>query len=267
LSLNSIFEKPFTTVSNGNTQELYPMGLEFVRPNSTVLLVGKRTESEQLKSLFIELGFSQVTLVGSSAEALEVIYAEYPDLLVTEKEIDGRLDGIHLASLVAQKHIKSVLLVDRYDEIEGRAEVIGDTVHLLQKPVDSLKLKETLQQLMSHDYGGTGKNLTIRDQFFIRVNNRLQCIKVSAIEWIESEGNYCVFHYSDKRFALKISLRKVIAELEDYPLVQIHKKYVVHLGKIDTIDISDGQVCLENQTLPIGRRYRQEFLDRLHWIK
>jgi hypothetical protein len=42
---------------------------------------------------------------------------------------------------------------------------------------------------------------------------------------------------------------------------------VVPIDKIEHIDLIEGKIQLENQSLPIGRHYRDDFLERLHLLK
>jgi len=243
------------------------MGIELEKQSGRALLVCPRTEAKHLQAQLAELGFSAITTTDSAAEALEVLHTKTLDVVITEQNIKGRLNGLELAQVMATNAVPTVVLSGESNSGEIFDKPRLRSVFLLQKPVDSSMLQKAIQEIQSEHKQDIPKEEQPDDHFFIRVNTRLQRIHVAAIEWIESEGNYCVFHYKNKRFALKISLRKVMEELGQYPLVQIHKKYVVHRSKIETIDISEGKVYLENQVLPIGRRYRQDFLDRLHWIK
>lgn len=99
--------------------------------------------------------------------------------------------------------------------------------------------------------------------FFIRVQNHLQKIRLEDIHWIHADGNYCYLHLGTKKFALKSSLRKLLRRLPSGHFVRIHKSYVVRLQNIDRIEVQDSQVLINGAQLPIGRTFRSTLMERI----
>ena len=89
--------------------------------------------------------------------------------------------------------------------------------------------------------------------FFIRSNNKLHRLRLKDILWIHADGNYCYINTAEKKFAVKISLRRLAAKLPPKEFTRIHKSYLVRTECIDGIDIHENTVFLGQQKLPLGR--------------
>ena len=108
-----------------------------------------------------------------------------------------------------------------------------------------------------------GKELITKENFYIRSNNRLNRVRIGDILWIHADGNYCYIHTKNKKFAVKISLRKLAEKLSPREFIRIHKSYIVRTACIDGIDINENTACIGNHRLPIGRVYKVDLFDRL----
>lgn len=107
------------------------------------------------------------------------------------------------------------------------------------------------------------QNVLTKDSFFIRINNQLKKVDLREIDWIHADGNYCFINASAKKFAVKISLRRLVLRLSPLQFIRIHKSYVVNIDRIEGIDMSENSVLIGKQRLPIGRVYKEELFKRL----
>jgi len=107
------------------------------------------------------------------------------------------------------------------------------------------------------------QNKQSKDALFIKGNDIYNRIETVDIEWVESDGNYSIINTNDKKFVVKISLTKFKQELPEDNFIQIHKRYIVNIKKINGIDPLNNEVILDTQTIPIGRTYKKELLNRL----
>jgi len=104
------------------------------------------------------------------------------------------------------------------------------------------------------------------DHFFIRSNHQLIRVKWSEVFWIHADGNYCYIVTTDKRYAVKSSMKKLLAKLPMQDFLQIHKGYIVKMDCIERIDIKDNVVIIGENYLPIGRIYKDQLLQQLNII-
>ncbi|HKJ46521.1 MAG TPA: LytTR family DNA-binding domain-containing protein, partial [Balneolales bacterium] len=51
-------------------------------------------------------------------------------------------------------------------------------------------------------------------------------------------------------------------QLPSDTFLRIHRSFIINMNKIKTV--SYDEITLENETLPVGRTYRNEVMQRLH---
>lgn len=108
------------------------------------------------------------------------------------------------------------------------------------------------------------RNETTPESFFIRTGSVLQRVNVSDICWINSEGNYITINtLPGKKFVVKMSLKKIKEQLPEDLFIQIHRSVVVQVIYINKIDVATNEVIAQGNSLPLGRRFKSELLERL----
>lgn len=84
------------------------------------------------------------------------------------------------------------------------------------------------------------------------------------ILYLLSEGNYMVYNL-DTGESIKIrgTMRDTEKEMENYHFVRIHKRILVNMNYIRTIDHAKNAVCGEKiGCLEIGRNYKRDVLEK-----
>lgn len=105
------------------------------------------------------------------------------------------------------------------------------------------------------------------DSFFVKQNNILKKIPFDTVLWIKAEGNYSMVHIDNKRYVLKISLKRVLDQLPSDRFLQIHRAHIVDVLKIDDIDIASSELSVNGHKLPIGRSYKEQLLGKINIVK
>ncbi len=102
-----------------------------------------------------------------------------------------------------------------------------------------------------------------KDRFFIRNNHVLIRVKLTDIQWISAEGNYCYIHTGSRKYAVKISMKKLASRLPRREFAQIHKSYIVRLDCIETVDTKENFLRISETNLPLGRIYKEGLISQL----
>lgn len=105
------------------------------------------------------------------------------------------------------------------------------------------------------------------NSFFIKQNNVLKKIPYDTVLWIKAEGNYSMVHIDNKRYVLKISLKKVLDQLPSDRFLQIHRAHIVDVMKIDDIDMAKSELSVGGHKLPIGRSYKEDLINKINIVK
>ena len=109
----------------------------------------------------------------------------------------------------------------------------------------------------------TNEDITKNSSFFVRQNGVLNKLDWRDIFYVHADGNYCYLHTGSKKFAVKISMRRLFERLEAFGFIRIHKSYVVQAYYIDNINVNNNQVSINGEQLPVGRAFKKALLDKV----
>ena len=99
---------------------------------------------------------------------------------------------------------------------------------------------------------------------FIKERKQWIRLRIEHVQWLEAADNCTIIHTPQEDHIVGRTLKQVIAQLGANGFERIHRSYAVNIEKIDAID--DGGIRVAGNQLPIGRKYRQTLLARLHMI-
>ncbi|MEM6726466.1 MAG: LytTR family DNA-binding domain-containing protein, partial [Bacteroidota bacterium] len=102
------------------------------------------------------------------------------------------------------------------------------------------------------------------DHFFVRVNYKLERVIIADIVWIEGMREYIRIHTADRRIMTNTSLSKILEVLPADRFLRIHRSHIVNLDRIE--GVNGNQVLIADQELPVGKRYREGFFERLRLL-
>ncbi|MBL4709707.1 MAG: response regulator transcription factor [Flavobacteriales bacterium] len=101
-------------------------------------------------------------------------------------------------------------------------------------------------------------------ELFIKSGHELIKIKLENVLYIKSDTDYTALFLHDKKYLSSESLRYWEEHLDKNQFARTHKSYVVNISKIEKL--SGSQLHLNNKTvIPIGRVYKEGFMERIKW--
>jgi len=230
----------------------------------------------EVEMLIDELGYELLKIVDNSSEALQYIQKQQPDLILMDVDIKGGMNGIEVANSIAHLKLPIIFMTASLDIGNyKKAQKLLPIAYLI-KPFDALSLQSTIEiavkkivqqeELTEQEYDWSGDEI-LGDSIFVKKNNRLEKIFLDSIDWIQADGNYCYITIDKKRYAVKISMRKIMKFLAGNLFAQVHKSYAVSLKKIETIDFNENEVIINGKSLPLGRSYKDKLLAKLKILK
>lgn len=241
--------------------------------NITVLYVGGDPETrEHLTRLSLDLDWQLVLL--SKTEAKKDLSGYQPDIWLIELEKHLKKNKLTEHILGMQSGKKILLAPDADEKRYFLYRAVMPTGYLV-RPFTGLQLRSQIEMSILCE-GSDEKSLRLiqswreeeelRNAFFIKQNHKLLKVKQRDILAVMADGNYCVIITNQRRHAVKISLRKIKTKLSSLLFRQIHRNYLIQLPKIESVDLSTGEVSLAGENYPIGGSYRQELLEYLDRI-
>jgi DNA-binding LytR/AlgR family response regulator len=99
------------------------------------------------------------------------------------------------------------------------------------------------------------------DFIFVKSDKKSIKVNISDISYIEGLGDYIKIYTKDKKLVTNLSMKKIETLLPAKKFYRIHKSYIISIDKIELIE--GNMVKINNNKLPVGNSYRQEFMQHI----
>ena len=213
-----------------------------------------------IKEALAEIGVKQVREASSVDQALKLIIAERPDVLLLDIEMRGGSKGFDLLEKLPAQGIP-VVFITAHQEHAVRAFEVRATDYLL-KPVDPKRLLETLSRIA----GGSLDSPTplgADDKVLFRDGSKNHYIRVGDIRILESVGAYTKIVMDQGNITINGTLTSVMERLDPTLFFRTNRAAAVNLRDITKVSQSEeGHVVLEigkHPPIELSRRASVEF--------
>lgn len=208
-----------------------------------------------------------VEIVGQAKNAIEAIrllQAEQIDLLFLDIQMPD-LTGLELLRTLPSKPF--VIFTTAYSEYAVDGFDL-DAVDYLVKPVAFDRFVTAINKVkerMKNQLQKPAQELAAtKDHFFVKVDYKLVKVMYEELRYIEGMREYVAIHTPSRRLIVYQSMKKLAEMLEPRQFFRIHKSYIVSLNHIETV--YGNVVQIAGKELPIGKSYKEAFLDRLEML-
>ena len=98
----------------------------------------------------------------------------------------------------------------------------------------------------------------------VKNGNKFQKILLEEILWIKVDGNYCYFFTINKKYVLKLSMKKVLVLINKQDkFLKIHRNYVIQKKFINNYNSKKEIINLDKVDIPVGRIYKEAVMEIL----
>ena len=217
-------------------------------------------------------------------DAIELFKKEHADILLMDIHIHGEKDGVETATtLMKIRQVPLIYLTAFTDSATIERVKHTNPSAFLTKPYSIDNVRIAIDLALHHfaeakPAGETGKVLSLqanadkktdkehflqlKEYIFIKQNYRFVKFKLAEILFAEADNNYVNIHTQTQKFALRLSLSDLLERLQFPRLIRIHRSYAVNIDEISSFD--EQLIKLGQHEIPIGRNYRQDFMDRFN---
>mgnify|MGYP005821707545 CR=1 FL=1 len=203
----------------------------------------------------------------STAEsALQLIRKQTVHLFLLDINLGKGADGITLAVEIRKiLPLVPIIFITSYYDPQTLAQVqpVMPEAFIL-KPFEERTLMVNVN-LALYKSNSKGAVHSIADSFssqiFVRNKQELVSIDPGNILYLEADDNYAFVHTEDTKYYLTHTIKSMEGKLTSLGFFRIHKSYIVSLRKITSIQ--EGYLFIKDIKLPIGRKFKQEFIRAL----
>jgi DNA-binding LytR/AlgR family response regulator len=234
-------------------------------------------------SLSLEsMGYEVCQAVSSGEELLLQLHQHHPDLVILDITLEGKLDGIETAALLAKSTRVPFIFMTAFSDKEtiDRAKQTNPHAYLV-KPFDARTLQSSIE-LAIHNAGTRqlqpengvtsaapvqitdtveADNFLLHDALFVKVRNRLEKVMLEDIVWAEAQDIYCNIKTRTHLHLVSQSLKNLEQRLPANQFMRVHRSYIVQLTAIEAIE--DNNILIGGKQIPIGNTHRDALLKRL----
>lgn len=199
----------------------------------------------------------------SAMDALQTIQSEDIDLLFLDINLP-KISGLNF--LRSLKHPPKVIITTAYPDYAHEGFDL-DVVDYLLKPFSFERFIQALSKLKSDphkDKATPGQQKYEHRYAFVKVDKVLHRVDFDDINYIESDKDYVKIVRSGENLILLQTLKHWLEMLPGNEFAQVHKSFIVNIARIDKI--AGNQIKIGGDTIPIGRHYKQDFLDKIEPI-
>jgi two-component system, response regulator PdtaR len=231
-------------------------------------------------------GYTVVGIANNYLDARRIFSDGHVDIVLMDINIQGEKDGVETAAeLMKMRYVPLIYLtaftdsdtIERVKNTNPSAFLVKPyTIENVRIAIDlalhhfaEAKSQNNAKVFSLSPVANTGKAyeketfLRFENYVFIRQNYKFVKFMLSEILFACADNNYVHIHTKSQKLALRLSLTDLIDRLHFSQLVRIHRSYAVNLDKIDSFD--DQVAKIGSHEIPIGRNYRQEFLEHFNW--
>ncbi|CAN5904198.1 hypothetical protein BH11BAC7_BH11BAC7_04430 [soil metagenome] len=233
-----------------------------------LIIEDEMTIAMDVESRLKKMGYIVDGIAVDEAEALELIERSAPDIVLMDIQLGDSMGGISLSKKLQHKNFPIIFLTAFSDPGTFARALDTEPAGYVLKPFRDDDLQRTIEialqkteQEIRHE---TSFSEASPGVYFIREKGQMIRIETQDMLWLEALDNYTKVYTSAKTYTVKSFLKEVLEKLPAVDFIRVHRSFVVPVVKISRIE--EDTLYIGRQSIPIGRQYRAELLQRLRVI-
>ncbi|MEM9547818.1 MAG: LytTR family DNA-binding domain-containing protein [Bacteroidota bacterium] len=204
--------------------------------------------------------YGSLELVGVFSDALRAMS------YLKQHTVDLMFLDIHLPKLSGMDFLRSlqsppsVILTTAYPDFALESYDLSVVDYLL-KPFSFSRFVTAVGKVPDPN-ASTSTSPSQNGSIFIKSGYEHIRVNLNDILYIKADNDYTEIHLDHKKHLSSESLKHWLESIGSEKLIQVHKSYLVNLGKIKKV--SSTSIGVENDhIIPIGRAFKDEVIKRL----
>lgn len=220
--------------------------------NSKVILVVEDDYlNRRLTKKILQENAYTVLEAKNADEALTILSKELVDLAILDINLgDGEMDGISLGNLIQNKQKVPFIYLTAYENAKVISEAVATSPYsYLTKPFKNSDLIASVELAIIK----SAKEDKPRPTILVKDGEYKVELPLEEINYIESEGNYLLFHTDKKTYKCRSTIEQILKILPSLSFIQIHRAFIVNKNRVEKYN-SKG-VMIQDIELPVSKNY------------
>ena len=223
----------------------------------TCIIIEDQAPAQRILQKYIsDYGDMNVKAVFSDpVVALEYLREIRVDIIFLDIHLP-KLSGMDFLKILHYKPL--VILTTAFHEYAVQSYDF-DVLDYLLKPISYDRFSKAIEKIKGALNSGDPEKH--KESLLVKVGYDYVSVDFSDILYVKSDGDYTFLYCTNKKHMVSLPLKYWNETLSKQQFCQIHRSFIVSLNKIEKI--SGSSVIINNQELPIGRKYKQILKDKI----
>lgn len=212
-------------------------------------LATEKLESFIAKTPVLELKQS----FNNAIDGMSYIQSSQVDIVFLDIQME-ELTGIQMLETMTQKPY--VIITSAYAQYALKGYELNVFDYLL-KPFGFDRFLAAVNKVVEDKKQRIPQETSCKSHIFVKTEHRLENICINDILYIEGMKEYLRIVLPDKKIMTKESFKNLLSQLPEAQFIQVHKSWVVHLDKIESIE--RNRIKIGQTIIPIGNSFKDKF--------
>ncbi len=190
-------------------------------------------------------------------EAISYLKSHELDLIFLDINMPD-LSGIQLLNTL--RHPPMVIFTSAHSEY-GVESYNHEAIDYLLKPIEFDRFLLACNRVL--DKTNLSNKSVVSESTIknIKSGNQIFRIDLNDVQYIEGSGNYVTYHLSGEKIMSLQNMNSLEAELPKKLFTRVHRSFILGITHIKSVE--PHRVILNDQSIPIGKSYRKDFMNQL----
>jgi len=209
--------------------------------------------AETIKLYLNERGHSVVGIAISYEEAIQLLRATNPDIVLLDVRLYGVKSGIDVANHLLElgNNIPYVIVSSQYDTKIIEEAMYAGAAGYITKPI----AKETLWSTIELAVLKLEDNITKEHYIELKTGHDIQRIKLKDIIYIKSDHVYVEIICTDSKYIARYTLTEILDRIDQSHFIRCHRSYIINTKKIQKY--SSSKIWINGEVIPISAKYKE----------
>lgn len=215
------------------------------------------------------LGYEALEPAMNYTEAIELIETESPDIAILDIQLSGKKTGIDLAKKIKEDYNFPFIFLTSNADVStvSEAKKVMPPAYLV-KPFTKEELYTSIEIALYNYSEKKGQindnNLIIKDALFIKEKGVYNKLMFDDILYFKSSHVYLeIILKEKKKYLIRGSLNEIVNKV-NAEFIRVHRGFIINTKHLQQID--SASLKINNEVIPIGKKYRQDILNKINKI-
>lgn len=223
-------------------------------------------------------GHEVLGIANNATQALKLIHAHNPQLIILDIHLKGEQSGIDLAKIIIKDQDIPFIYLTAYGDRNTFIEASKTyPFAFLLKPFNNEELKRSIELAINQSdkkIKAPADLIHLMDRlqlpskepsvFFAKEGSKIRKIIIEDILYISALDNYAKVHLKHGNVIIHEAMNALQKKLIAHNIFRVHRSFLVALNAIESIE--EDQIMVGNEVVPISKSYKKSLFRKLDWF-